>query len=531
MQMNGRHSIVVMVVISLLLGCSKKLEKLYYDPDQLTTARIEKLFTELLNNYRTRPSYWEIRTFAVMHAGIYSQTVGYLNTTGVYQQNLSYVESKWNDFYRPAGNGSGCMALFREMQKLYRELPAAAQQNSEVYLKAAAVVLYDQACQMVDLWGDIPFSEAGSLNLNGQARMARYDDGKEIYKEAIDKLKELNDYFATAELGPTVVSLLKTQDILLQGELSRWQRYSNALRFRLLMRISTVDEVYSREGVAEMLDDPARFPLLSDQAQYEPAREDILLQPLANYTLTLRDALTELTNFSAPYHMLEKVLLPVDDPRIPVFYDKYGTYIGSEFTPNTQYKAMPTDWPLEQQQVNLGKFAILDSATFLNNSFIPGIIIGSAEISFLKAEAFLRWGGGDAAQAYKRGIQQSIHFYYYLNHLNARFKSPEPYPSQARIENFLAEPALQLTGGYAQQMEKIACQRWVNFNFLQSAQAWAEIRRTGYPVLEFRENSQPDASLPPKRLLYPGNEVTYNVNYGAVRDKDKTYFPVFWQNN
>ncbi|HEY8396801.1 MAG TPA: SusD/RagB family nutrient-binding outer membrane lipoprotein, partial [Flavihumibacter sp.] len=227
-------------MLILLGSCSKKLEKLYYDPDELATAKIEKLFTEMLNNDRVRPSYWEMRTFAVMHSAIYSQTVGFLNTTGVFQQNLNYTEGKWNDFYRPAGNGSGTLALYREMQKLYEELSGSDRIQATIFLKAAAVVLYDQACQMVDLWGDIPFSEAGSLNLNGEAVMAKFDKGEDIYREAIDVLYELNDYFATVQPDLSTQNLFRTQDILLRGDVTKWRRYCNALRLRLLMRISNV---------------------------------------------------------------------------------------------------------------------------------------------------------------------------------------------------------------------------------------------------------------------------------------------------
>jgi hypothetical protein len=520
---------ILILLVSLGTGCSKKLERLYNDPDQLPNARVEKLFTELLNNYRIRPSYWEMRTFVVMHSGIYSQTVGYLNTPGVYLQNPSYTEGRWNDFYRPIGSGTGTMALFREMQKIHSGLTANEKEKASLFLNAAKVIFYDQACQMVDLWGDIPFSEAGSLNASGEAKMAKFDNAADIYKEAIEELKVLNGYFAALVPDPATANLFRTQDILLNGKLEKWQRYVNALRLRLLMRISHVSESYAKTAVTNMLTNPGVYPFLSEQADYDPGLEDILLTPLADYTLNLRDALTELTNYSAPQYMLEEVLLPAEDPRIPVLFDKYGVSTGAGFVPNEAYRGLPVSWPVEQQQVNLGKFAIMDSATFLYNSKLPGILMTSAEVSFLKAEAFLRWGGGDPETWYKLGMQQSNRFYYYLNQLNAGYKKPEPIPNPELIEAFLQKDPIRLSGSQEEKFQKIAIQRWVHFGLLQANQAWAELRRTGYPKLEFRINSQPQAPLPPKRLLYPGNEVTYNVNYVAVRDKDKTYFPIFWQ--
>lgn len=514
------HILLLGLILVMEISCSKKLEKLYNDPDQLTSARIEKVFSELLHNFRTRPSYWDIRTFVVMHSGIYSQTIGFLNTPGAYQQNGNYTESRWNDFYRPIGFGTGTMALYREMEKIHRTLSEADQERTMVFLNAARIVWYDQSCQMVDLWGDIPFSEAGSLNLNGEPVMAKFDDAAGIYREAISELKLLNDFFASVVPDASIATLFKTQDILLNGNVLKWQRYTNALRLRLLMRISYSEEVFARQEVQEMLADPIRYPLLSSTAGYDPELEDILLQPLADYNLNLRDALTELTNYPAPYYLLEEAMVPNNDPRIPVFFDKN--------TSNTAYRALPVNWTLEQQQLNLGKFAVLDSATFLYNSHIPGIVLTSAEVNFCKAEAFQRWGGGDPAAVYNLGIQQSVQFYYYLQHLNSLYKVPEPYPTAETMFEFIEEPGIQLSGTNENKLEKIALQRWVHYSFLQANQAWAELRRTGYPQLVFPINSQPQAPTPPLRILYPGNEVTYNVNYIAVREKDKLYFPIFW---
>ncbi len=325
------HIKIIGIFLMVCLGCTKKLERLYNDPDELTNASLEKLFTEMLNNYRVRPSYWEFRTFVLMHTGIYSQTTGFLNTTGIYQQNPSYIESKWNDFYRPMGSGTGTLALYREMQKVVAKLAPEEQEKATMFLKAATVFVYDLACQMVDCWGDIPFSEAGSLNAEGQAKMARFDEGAEIYQEAIRQLKELNDYFDSVQPDQATASLFARQDILLSGDLNKWQRYSNSLRLRLLMRISEVEENFVKTEAGEMLANAARYPLLSSNPDYHPGEEDILLEPLSDYTFTLREALTELSNLSAPYFMLEKLMLPAEDPRIPVMFDKYGVLAGGSF--------------------------------------------------------------------------------------------------------------------------------------------------------------------------------------------------------
>lgn len=158
------YIIHLVLLLSVVTGsCRKKLADLYYDPDQTVQPSIEKFFTEMLNNDRVRPSYWDIRTFVVMHSGIYTQSIGYLNTTTAYQQNAGYTQDRWNDFYRPGasadGGNGGIMAHYRLIESLYGSIKDEQQKkDAEVFLIAANVVMLDQASQIVDLWGDIPFS-------------------------------------------------------------------------------------------------------------------------------------------------------------------------------------------------------------------------------------------------------------------------------------------------------------------------------------------------------------------------------------
>src|ERR1044072_4997920 len=102
--MNKRFLHIILLILLLaaaLTSCRKRLAELYYDPDQTVQPSIEKFFTEMLNNDRVRPSYWNVRTFIALHSGVYSQSVGYLNYTTAYQQNAGYTQDRWNDFYRP----------------------------------------------------------------------------------------------------------------------------------------------------------------------------------------------------------------------------------------------------------------------------------------------------------------------------------------------------------------------------------------------------------------------------------------------
>ena len=521
-----RFILLLFSVIVLPTACQDELADRYLNSDKATSASLGQFFTAMLNNDRMRPSYWEMSTFVNWHIGVYTQSVGFLNSPTMFQQNESYIQDRWNDFYRPSSNGSGVIANYREIERNYDALSASEQKENEIFLRAAQVILYDQATQAVDLWGDIPFSEAGMLNKTGELIYPKFDNASKIYDVVLQDLQSISDYFEKPALSTSIQLTFSKQDILLNGNLDLWRRYTNSLRLRLLMRISYVEEASARNEVITMLSNSEKYPMLNDE-NYKPSGNDILLHPLANYTDDLHAAFADWTNYPAPYFVLEKVLKPANDLRIPVLFDKYGSMLNNHFVPNKEFNAMPLNLSSVEQQAGVGKYAILDSVTFLYNPKLPGVIMTSAEVNFLRAEAFERWGGGDPASEYKKGIKHSIDFYYYLNSLNT--KNAQAPPSIQEINKFLNETLLiQYTGSSEEKLAKIWTQKWTHFGFLQTGQRWAEQRRTSYPRLEFFPGTLPGYELPPSRLTYPSSERTFNSNYPKVADNDKRDVNIFW---
>jgi hypothetical protein len=100
-------------------------------------------------------------------------------------------------------------------------------------------------------------------------------------------------------------------------------------------------------------------------------------------------------------------------------------------------------------------------------------------------------------------------------------------PSEADIQTFLANPIVSYG---TNNLEKIATQKWIDFNVMQANQAWAEWRRTKLPELYFATDpSSVIAPNVPNRLLYPTTEATLNeANYAAVKAEDNINTKVFW---
>ncbi|MFT2008478.1 SusD/RagB family nutrient-binding outer membrane lipoprotein [Pontibacter sp. 13R65] len=514
------YIVTLTTAFTSLTACKDQLEENFINPDQTTNASIGGFFTEMLDNNRVRPSYWDVRTFIAQQPGVYTQSLSFQNSNTMYQQNPGYIQNRWDDFYRPGGDGGGAMVHYRAIEAAYAKLPEADKATADIFVQAAKVIMLDEASEMVDMWGDIPFSEAGSLAATGTIVRPKFDTAEEVYAAIFAGLEEASTYFATAQTNPS----FQKQDIMLSGNVDKWRRYTNSLLLRLYMRTSFVDEGTSQTKIMAMLSNPAQYPLVDETSH------NILLAPLTNYTDNLNNALTEINSFSAPEYMLETVLKPANDPRIDVLFDKYGRTVNGNFVPNPEFKAMPMSLGAEEQVQRREEFAILDSATFLNNTSLPGIVMTAAEVNFLKAEAFERWGGGEAETAYKMGIRQSVEFYYYLHSLSTI--ANETAPTAEEITAFLEGAAIAYTGTAQEKLAKIWTQKWVHFGFLQAVQSWSEYRRTGYPQLTFRPATLAGFETPPTRLMYPSSENAYNSdNYQKVRSKDIRTGKIFWDVN
>lgn len=518
-------------IVLLITSCKKELEEKFDNPNQAKDPSIPGYFTAILNSDRVRPSYWNVSTFLLRQPAIYSQTAFYLRSNTMYQASDGYIDDYWKDFYRANGNNSGPLPLFRLMEKTYAALPETGKASNEIFMRASKVILYDQLSRMVDLWGDVPFSEAGSLASANQIKNPKFDEQQQLYAICISGLDSAADFFSKTQ----TTAAFNKADILLSGSVDKWRRYANSLKLRLLMRLSNVNETLAKTEVTKMLSNQAAYPLVDGamSGTYSPQSSDILLRPLTDYVDNLNGAFNDWSNYPAPDFMLNKVMVPSGDPRIPYMFDKYGRTVDKVFIPNKTYRAMPIDFAGSQSD-SLGRYAIWDSVTFLRNSKLPGVLVTAAEVNFLKAEAYERWGFGDAAETYRTAVNQSITFYYYLYSISGGAANGPSIanPTSEERSLFLSQPLVAYSGSKSDKLTKIWTQAWLDYGVLRADQAWSSYRRTNYPQLTFPTSSLQGYQSPPVRLVYPSSERGYNLeNYQAVQAKDTRDTKIFWDVN
>lgn len=233
--------------------------------------------------------------------------------------------------------------------------------------------------------------------------------------------------------------------------------------------------------------------------------------------------------------MLTEATLGQNDPCLQVMYTTNAS---------GEYKGLSTHDPFSTQQANTANqsaayaaYAQIDSTTIIFNRNLKSPIVTAAEVHLTKAEAFQKgWASGNAKDAFVKGLLESVKFWY---DLNATSLNPNLTESPVRKYDMPAESDII---AYAEAMwdaasnkeELIATQKWLNFGYLQGAQAWNELRRTGYPELYISVDDKAETlPTPLDRIIYPSSERDYNTaNYQAqlqaMGGTDSYYTKLFW---
>ena len=381
--------------------------------------------------------------------------------------------------------------------------------------------MYDHLIQVANCWGDVPFTKAGYLSITGDVTTSNpsYDTAESIYSTVMTDLKAINTKLAgMTSLSSLTTSYLKAQDFINGGNLTLWRKYINSLRLRVATTVADNGTLTTeaRAAIKEILDNPATYPLVetnSDNIKVVPDNDGF------NYGEQYRNGWE---TWIGELNRASKAMVDAlqGDSRLEIMFDKNkdGNYVGVD---------THTDFATQSTLFESGThYSAYDSATFSRNLKLPGIIVSAAEVALHKANAYNKgYATGDAKAAFINGIVLSTELYYSINALTS-YRTPTAAPATSAVQAF----ATTKWNAATNKDEAIATQTWLNFGFLNSTQAWTEVRRTGYPVLHFpTDNSSAVCPNVPVRLKYPPSERNSNsANYAAFKNKDNYTTKMFW---
>lgn len=221
-----------------------------------------------------------------------------------------------------------------------------------------------------------------------------------------------------------------------------------------------------------------------------------------------------------------------NDPRLPVYADPApdGT---------SGYRGLPIALYLDQKVPYPEGSVSFIGAYFYSSPIIKLNILTYAEVEFLQAEAaLLGWATGSAGTYYRNGIMASMQN---TRDLISVAKPEAAIPgsatlSEAQINGFLSSGAAQLNGSFEADLEKVITQKYIALFPLDSYEAFAEQRRTGYPKIWVGADPGDTGNKIPRRMNYPFDEkrinsASYAEVVGRMAGGDVLTARVWWDAN
>lgn len=551
------------VGLMTFVSCSESdFDEKYPDPSKTTTVSVPQVFTGVLQAGNTwmNPVYFRYYTQSTT-SGCFSGVIGNSNGRGRFRgASEGYFNTRWQNFYN-------MLTQFRVLENTYNNLADDEKPANEIFFYLGRTIMQAQLHEMLSIWGDVPYSGAGTLwktgNYEEAQSLAKYDDDVEVYREILSDLKAVGDYFASGSLNSTGLSSLARQDFTAAtGSADIWQRYVNSLRLRIALHLATNGDLTSeaKAAIQEILSNPSQYPLIETNAQNQGVDGDTSNDTF-NYGKSIAQALAGRSEGSGSQAMLNAMNVPSNgipdentDPRLAAIYDcnPDGEYVAYD---NSLSSSEISDIADKKNQEYIARgisssnyYCYIDSiafagyATYQGNANLNGIWINAAEVALSKAEAYLMGYGVAANEAlakenFIKGVTLSNEYYWNMKTSSSLHKSGNDSYNGFRA---LTVPTTADFEAYANKIWKptqecVATQLWLNFGYMNELEAWNVNRRTGFPNVKFaKDTQQNDYPTPPNRLPYPSDESNFNKdNCNAAKAINYTestgyYTNLFW---
>lgn len=532
-----RKALYTLVLSGLLcFSCSDWLD-INHNPNNVSQETVSKdqLLTYVLNDMNHNRVRYEALNYSagqITKSGSYSGTYPFL-TGLVAPQN---VDNLWTNRYQRLAN----LKVIKEK---------AAEEENHAYLGIAKTLEVIHFRELVDMFGNVPYTEAVQAEQN---LAPKYDKGADIYASLITDIKNAIEELDKAISNPLLnVSTLKTSDINCKGDLQQWKRFAYTIQLSLLMRISNVQDVSAQ--VAAIKDNCLEMTEIvsANPGFYKASGKMNLLYEYwgRNYLDNELGRHRELV----PSSQLIDMLRNNNDPRLRVYatprrdlgedtdnkntnYTKYGLE-------NEYYIGVPFG-QLQPASVNftckIGYGVLAHSSSLIDAPTSDLYVMSGSLAGFYLAEAALRGmiPGGDskAKEYYEKAVAGAMQMYERALQ-DAGFNDPGTKPA---ITTDAAEAAAtylaqnnkavnwDLMTGTEEKMCAIQMQKWLSLFMIDPLEAWSEQRRTDYPILQ-ASHSVAKGSKIIARYPYPNNEKNLNPdNYEAEGDIDIFNSLIFW---
>ncbi len=536
--MKTKYILFLFSIIMLFNSCRKDFEEIDTNPNGFTTASDGSLFNGIIQSLVLTGN----EQFYINNEILYAQTQQAALTKAAWGNFTIGTEEMWKNYYKT-------LPSIRELERRISNYePSDAVTNMKAML---VIVRAYKTFKLTDIFGDIPYSEAGYGYQDLSKLHPSYDSQRDIYISLLNDLE-----WAALNINPSAPSVepfttFAKFDKLFNGNLLMWQKFANSLRLRHAMRMSEKEPQLAGEIIAEIINND--LPVILGYNLTSASLESACIWPGMNGFTdeSVSWSFREHNGIRMGSTMWQKLSsgdepngADIFDPRAYIFFEgdqneqwKPYPQIPDESTPSSQ------GIPYGSHRDDMSNYHIKNNVNYSPFNFfiiadsknMPIILLTGAEVHFIKAEAYFRGIGvavdkSKADVEYMNGINASVEWW---TNLSTKLKLPlsgVTFGEKITIpSNLNASSVLNHFGSWNASSEEeklmfIYTQRWIDA-FRQPWEAYAEARRTGKtprvgdPINHFR-------------MPYPPSESQYNVeNLNQAKSNqggDETNVKIWW---
>jgi Starch-binding associating with outer membrane len=487
---------LLVLLLTVVAGCSADYLDINNNPNQVTAATPELVLPAGL----AATARYLLAPNGASNFYFLNLWMGYWNWSGNYSINLS---DKNYQFTQNFNTNLWDGAYLNLKNYNYVETQGAALKQPLVQAMGKVMKAFHFQI-LVDTYGDVPYTEA----LQGTAAiLPKYDKAQDIYD---DLIKQIDAALVLFKQGAGTFNPGKN-DIMFGGDISKWQKFSNTLKLRILLRQTEKADraAYLATQFATIKTSGIGFLGAGENASINPGyvNSDNQQSPLYGGFFAVNGAPSLTNNQYKANGYAISFFKTTKDPRLGAFYapvPKTTTYNGTLFG---------TIDPLVNSLVSDIGPGILKSVDQ------PSPILSSHESLFMQAEAAQRgYITGVAKDLYQAAITES-----FLN-VGRTADEAKAYYSQTGVNN------VDFTAS-ANKIEAIIVQKWASEGSLAPFEAWSDYRRLGFPK-DVPISVEPSVTTRqiPSRLFYPQGEYSTNAdNVKAQGTINQFTSKIFWQ--
>ncbi len=553
--------VMLSTMLLLVMSCKKQLD-INVDPNNPTEISSSKLLTK---------AELELGKSLAIGNGL-SQTLS------VYTHQLVVREDE--DSYKATGSTfaiqQGWNGLYiNTLSNLDAIIKQSTANGESKYVGIAKILKAYAYSQLVDVFGDVPFSE--SHNLKVGLFYPKFDKGSSIYPALFTLLDE-----AISNLNATTTSGASpgNDDVIYKGSVTKWIKAANTIKLKLLLQqrkvknvASDVNSLLTAGNLISVTDESLLLP-------YGPnGATDDRNPGFGDYYASQR------TNYISPWFyetlkgLNQYMNTGITDPRLPYyFFNQLGPT--SAGTQKTEYRDgafvsiyFSTNGPDRgaNQQDNMTLLGIYpvggryDDGNGITAGKItaasgtgaaPYRFITYADRLFMEAE-LIKEGviSGDARAKFKEAMTEAFKQVDYVitTYVKPTQTVPAIYDNGATsaMTNYINAVLAQYDANPSKQLQSIMTQKWIS-SFGSAVDAYTDYRRTCFPIMFDPTNNtmapggfvQPplagDPTMSPQDkiqivtpLNYPltlpwyQSELESNINAPKQKTDPSTYKP-FW---